>query len=55
MLRYALLGLSGYVIFLSSLVSLGAFLAGLFVLVGGLMVEAGYEVIYEFKSSAGKT
>jgi hypothetical protein len=55
MLRYALLGLTGYAIFLSSLVSLGAFLAGLFVFVGGLMAEAAYEVLYEFKSSAGKT
>jgi len=52
--RYALLGACGYVIFLSSAVSLEAFLAGLFVLVGGLMAEAAYQVFHEFSSPVGK-
>lgn len=38
-LRYGLLGLAGYAIFASSLVSLNGFLAGLFVFVAAVMVE----------------
>lgn len=41
--RYALLGLAGYAIFLSSAISLKAFLLGLFVFVAGLMAEAVYQ------------
>ena len=43
-LRYALIGAAGYVIFRSSMVSLGAFLGGLFVFVAAVLVEMIYEL-----------
>jgi len=48
-LRYALIGLAGYAIFRSSAISLGAFFAGLFVAVGAILVEAGYQVYRGFR------
>jgi hypothetical protein len=42
--RYALIGIVGYGIFLSSAISLMAFLGGLFVPVAALMAEAAYQV-----------
>jgi hypothetical protein len=54
-LRYGLIALSGYAIFISSVISLKAFLLGLFTSVAGLMLEAGYQVIEAtFSSSRGK-
>ncbi len=44
LLRYALIIAAGYVIFRSSVLSLSAFLAGLFVFVAGILVEMVYEL-----------
>lgn len=49
--RYALIGLVGYTIFLSSVVSLTAFLAGLFLAIAALMAEAAYQVIHDLNQS----
>ena len=49
--RYALIGLAGYAIFLSSAISLTAFLSGLFVSVAALMAEAVYQVVQEIHGS----
>jgi hypothetical protein len=48
-LRYALIGAVGYVIFRSSVLSLAAFFAGLFVAVAAVLVEIGYEVYLGFR------
>ena len=48
-LRYALIGLAGYAIFHSSAISLEAFFAGLFVAVGAILAEAGYQVYRGFR------
>ncbi len=45
-LRYALLGAGGYVIVKSSIVSLPAALAGLFVSVAAVILEAIFELVY---------
>jgi hypothetical protein len=44
LLRYALIIAAAYVILRSSVVSLGAFLAGLFVFVAGVLAEMIYEL-----------
>ncbi len=44
-LRYALIVAAGYVIFLSSVVSLTAFLGGLFVFVAGVLAEMVFELV----------
>jgi ATP synthase I chain len=48
--RYFFLGAVAYVIFTGYLVSVGAFLAGLFVPIAALMVEAAYEAYVASKS-----
>jgi hypothetical protein len=48
-LRYALIGVIGYVIFRSSVLSLEAFFAGLFVGVAAVLVEIGYQVWLGFR------
>lgn len=45
-LRYALLGLGGYVILKSSVISLPAALAGLFVSVAAVILEIVFELAY---------
>jgi ATP synthase I chain len=49
-LRYALIGIAGYVIFRSSVVSLVAFFAGLFVAIAAALVEVGYQIYISFWS-----
>lgn len=49
-LRYALIGAAGYVIFRSSAVSLAAFFAGLFVVIAAALAEAGYQAYLSFRS-----
>ncbi|MBI3934401.1 MAG: ATP synthase subunit I [Acidobacteria bacterium] len=49
-LRYALIGIAGYVIFRSSAVSLAAFFAGLFVSIAAVLVEIGYQIYLGFRS-----
>ena len=49
-LRYALIGIAGYVIFRSSVVSLVAFFAGLFVAIAAALVEIGYQIYLSFRS-----
>jgi hypothetical protein len=44
--------LAGYAIFLDSVISLTAFLAGLFISLAALMVEAAYQVFHGFSSSS---
>ena len=44
MLRYALVGIGGYAIFMGSRESLYGFLGGLFLAVGAILCEAGYEL-----------
>lgn len=54
-LRYGLIAVVGYAIFLSSATSLMAFLLGLFTSVAGLMMEAAYQVFEAtFRSSRGR-
>jgi hypothetical protein len=48
-LRYALIGLSGYAIYKSSLFSVGAFCAGLFLFLGALLAEAIYELQFSLR------
>jgi ATP synthase I subunit len=48
-LRYALIGLAGYVIFRSSVLSLAAFFAGLFVSIAAVLVEVAYQVYLSFR------
>jgi hypothetical protein len=48
--RYALIGLVGYAIFKSSLVSLGAFFLGLFLFIAAILAEIGYQVYCAFRS-----
>jgi hypothetical protein len=43
-LRYALIALAGYVIFCSSVLSLPAFFAGLFVAIAAVLVEIVYQL-----------
>jgi len=50
-LRYALIGAAGYVIFGSSALSLEAFFAGLFVAIGAILAEAAYEIYRGFRDS----
>jgi hypothetical protein len=48
-LRYGLIGLAGYVIFRSSVISLVAFFAGLFVSIVAVLVEIGYQLYTGFR------
>ena len=50
-LRYALIALAGYVIFRSSVLSLAAFFAGLFVGIAAVLVEVAYQVYLGFRST----
>ncbi len=50
-LRFALIGIAGYVIFKSSFISLGAFFAGLFLFLAAILVEIIYQVYAAFRSS----
>ena len=54
MLRYALIGVIGYVIFKSSFVSLSAFFIGLFLFLGAILIEMAYEVYSGFRGAMGK-
>jgi ATP synthase I subunit len=47
-LRYALIGIAGYVIFRSSAVSLPAFFVGLFVSIAAVLGEIGYQIYLSF-------
>jgi hypothetical protein len=49
LLRYALVGLGAYVIFLSSRESLYGFLGGLFLAVAAILCEAGYEAFVSLR------
>ena len=51
MLRYALIGIAGYAIFKSSLVSLNAFLLGLFLFLGAILIEIAYEIYFAFRGA----
>ncbi len=51
MLRYALIGVVGYVIFMSSFVNLNAFFAGLFLFLGAVLIEAAYEIYCGLRSA----
>ena len=48
-LRYALIAVAGYVIFRSSVISLVAFFAGLFVAIAATLVEVAYQVYLSFR------
>lgn len=48
-LRYALIAVAGYVIFRSSVISLAAFFAGLFVAIAATLVEVAYQVYLSFR------
>jgi hypothetical protein len=48
-LRYGLIGLVGYVIFRSSVISLAAFFAGLFVSIVAVLAEIGYQIYLSFR------
>ena len=48
-LRYALIGIAGYVIFRSSVMSLPAFFAGLFVAIAAVLAEVGYQIYLGFR------
>ena len=48
-LRYGLIGLAGYVIFRSSVISLVAFFAGLFVSIVAVLAEIGYQIYLSFR------
>ena len=48
-LRYGLIGLAGYVIFRSSVISLAAFFAGLFVSIVAVLAEIGYQIYVGFR------
>ncbi len=50
-LRFALIGIAGYVIFKSSFISLGAFFAGLFLFLAAILIEIIYQVYAAFRSS----
>ena len=50
-LRYALIGVAGYVIFKSSFISLGAFFAGLFLFLAAILAEVVYQVYYGFRKT----
>lgn len=50
LLRYAFLGAIAYVIFKGYFVSVSALLAGLFVPIAALMLEAAYELVLALKS-----
>lgn len=47
--RYALIGLVGYAIFKSSLISLGAFFVGLFLFIAAILAEVAYQVYRAFR------
>lgn len=49
LLRYALIGVAGYVIFKSSFLSLGAFFLGLFLFLAAILVEVAYEIYFAFR------
>ena len=49
--RYALIGLAGYAIFISSLVSLGAFFLGLFLFIAAILAEVAYQIYGAFRSA----
>ncbi|HWP85978.1 MAG TPA: ATP synthase subunit I [Terriglobia bacterium] len=49
LLRYALIGIAGYVIFRSSAISLMAFFAGLFVSIAATLGEIGYQIYLGFR------
>ena len=48
-LRYALIAVAGYVIFRSSVISLVAFFAGLFVAIAATLMEVAYQVYLSFR------
>ena len=48
-LRYALIAVAGYVIFHSSVISLVAFFAGLFVAIAATLMEVAYQVYLSFR------
>ena len=48
-LRYALIAAAGYVIFRSSVISLVAFFAGLFVAIAATLMEVAYQVYLSFR------
>jgi hypothetical protein len=48
-LRYGLIGLAGYVIFRSSVISLAAFFVGLFVSIVAVLAEIGYQIYLSFR------
>jgi ATP synthase I chain len=48
-LRYGLIGIAGYVIFRSSVISLVAFFAGLFVSIVAVLIEIGYQIYLGFR------
>jgi len=50
-LRYALIGLAGYGILKSPFFSLGAFFLGLFLFLGGILVEMTYEIYCAFRKA----
>ncbi len=50
-LRFALIGIAGYVIFKSSFISLGAFFAGLFLFLAAILAEVAYQVYRAFRKS----
>lgn len=50
-LRYALIGVAGYVIFKSSFISLEAFFAGLFLFLAAILAEVVYQVFRAFRKS----
>ncbi len=50
-LRFALIGIAGYVIFKSSFISLGAFFAGLFLFLAAILAEVAYQVFAAFRRS----
>ncbi|MBI3896427.1 MAG: ATP synthase subunit I [Acidobacteria bacterium] len=48
-LRYALIGAAGYVIFKSSFISLTAFFIGLFLFLAAILVEVAYQIYRGFQ------
>ena len=50
LLRYALIGLVGYAIFKSLLISLGAFFLGLFLFIAAILAEIGYQIYCAFRN-----
>lgn len=50
-LRYALIALAGYVIFHSSVISLGAFFLGLFLAIVAILAEVTYQIYCGFRNA----